>query len=115
MEGNDAMKAEVFETNILHWEPIRVHVEDWVRNGWHEWKDHRPNWFTDHWITLVPLEMIPKEEAIDIDTDGNVGRGGKRRQLPATAVGEMLFKVGQGGSKKRHSIVVMPVNDDGEW
>ncbi|GMI14487.1 hypothetical protein TrLO_g4880 [Triparma laevis f. longispina] len=110
MEGNDAMKAEVFDTNTLHWEPIRAHVEDWVRNGWHEWKDHRPDWFTDHWITLVPLEMIPEEEAIDIDTDGNVGGGGERRQLLATAVEEMLFRVGQGGSKKRHSIVVMPVN-----
>ena len=41
------------------WEPIRSEVEIWVRTGWEQWEDEKPEWFTDMWKASVPEDMIP--------------------------------------------------------
>jgi hypothetical protein len=62
---NDAVRASVFEFNKGMWKEIAPQVEDWVRQGWREWQEERPPWFTDHWKAEIPEEWVPIEGKYD--------------------------------------------------
>ena len=70
-EGTDIMKADVFTNNKTHWSPIRDKVEAWVKEGWARWEEEQPDWFTDHWKSIVPKDMKPAKKT------GGVYRGDK--------------------------------------
>ncbi|GMH97957.1 hypothetical protein TrST_g4440 [Triparma strigata] len=113
LEGDDAMKAEVFDTNIAHWEPIRDNVEDWVRANWHLWKYKRPDWFTDHWIALVPLNMIPEDDDEFFPSerstkkhssgDDEFGRASYRKRRSVTPLEKVFFHNVEQPAMIRHS------------
>lgn len=53
------MKSGVFENHKAYYKSYRLKVERWVRLNWFRWEDERPEWFTDHWKVMVPVEFIP--------------------------------------------------------
>ena len=86
------MKADVFTNHESHWAPIREKVEAWVRAGWKNWEQDKPEWFTDAFKASVPTDMIPKkgikeavtevrEEKKDVVVTGEEKQGGRRKSL----------------------------------
>ena len=66
LNGDDVMKAEIFASNKVYWEPIADKVAQWVKSGWHQWEVEKPDWFTDQWKTHVPAHMIPEKNKLAV-------------------------------------------------
>jgi hypothetical protein len=61
--GDEAVQIVVFNTNKLHWEPIRPLLAAWVGKNWWSWKREKPDFFTDSLVAKIPLDMIPEEDS----------------------------------------------------
>jgi len=64
---DDSVKKRVLEMNKNQWRAIRADVKDWVVGNWDSWKEEKPEWFTDSWRAMVPVEWR-----------GEAGRGSTR-------------------------------------
>jgi hypothetical protein len=63
LEGKtDKAKSKTVRLNKKKWRRIRGAVKDWVREGWWKWKEDKPEWFTDTWISKLPDDFIPGGE-----------------------------------------------------
>ena len=60
--GDDRTKSTLFGKNELMWAPIRSEVRAWTHENWDGWKEEKPDWFTEHFISTVPDEFIPRVE-----------------------------------------------------
>ncbi|GMI03401.1 hypothetical protein TrLO_g3008 [Triparma laevis f. longispina] len=118
LEGYDVMKADVLTNHESHWAPIREKVEAWVRAGWKNWEQDKPEWYTDNWKAIVPKEMIPtkkrseevteaREENMDIVVTGQEKQGSGRKSLLGGLVNRKSnYKVAPEGVKKGNYIDV---------
>ncbi|GMI16130.1 hypothetical protein TrLO_g13736 [Triparma laevis f. longispina] len=43
-------------------------MKNWIKNGWKQWEEEKPEWFTDEFRASVPEDMIPKKNARDEET-----------------------------------------------
>jgi len=82
---DEAIKASVLMKNKKMWWTIRVKVKEWVLQNWHRWKEERPEWFTEAWVSKVPPDFIPADE--DQAKLEEIRRGGQRR---GSSAGEAL-------------------------
>ena len=60
--GDDEVKSAVLACNMQHWRQIRGEVKTWVLNNWYRWVEEKPLWFTEAWLTKVPIDFIPEDE-----------------------------------------------------
>ena len=60
--GDERMKMDVILSNSSYYAPIRDEVRTYMLANWDRWKVEKPDWFTEHWITTVPDEFIPRPE-----------------------------------------------------
>lgn len=109
MNGNDVMKSDVFTNNKTHWWPIRDEVATWANKNWATWKEEKPEWFTDHWKSIVPEDMIPKKKLKEEDSEEQVAveavsteQNVRRKSLLEQAI------TGHFEGKKRSIVKVMP-------
>ena len=100
LEGDEVMKAEVFDNNKFHWSPIRDKVAAWVKEGWATWEEEKPDWFTDRWRDSVPEDMIPMKSNTaserEKDESGRAGeqeRKGRRKSISQILGGAKTPKV----------------------
>ena len=60
LEGkNDLEKSKVFNHSRHHWVLIEDDAKSWVLLNWAKWEGKQPEWFTEGWKALVPVEFIP--------------------------------------------------------
>jgi len=64
-DGQDFQKKDMFSTNPRHWQSIESEVMEWTHANWSRWKNEKPPWFDEHWISLVDDKFIP----IKLDPD----------------------------------------------
>jgi len=86
---DDGLRADVFSTNTCNWKPIRPEVKAWVLANWLRWKREQPEWFTEHLIASVPLDMVPesgKEEVKGIKLERAIRRGSSMFQLQVSTI-----------------------------
>ena len=63
LEGEtDKAKSKTVKLNKKQWGAIKEPVKEWVQENWWTWKEEKPDWFTDAWITKVPDDFIPADE-----------------------------------------------------
>ncbi|GMH55451.1 hypothetical protein TL16_g01910 [Triparma laevis f. inornata] len=68
-DGSDVMKSQVFGVHETLWAPIREKVEAWVKAGWNNWEEERPEWLTHDRKARVPREMIPMKKGGGYEAD----------------------------------------------
>jgi hypothetical protein len=59
--GSDSIKMNVLNFNKGKWKAIEPQVKEWVGEGWTRWERDKPDWFTDNWKALVPVDWVPRE------------------------------------------------------
>ncbi|GMH79622.1 hypothetical protein TrLO_g105 [Triparma laevis f. longispina] len=113
LEGNDVMKADAFDNNETHWGAIKEKIEAWVKAGWKNWEQEKPEWFTDNWKAKVPEDMIPEkgieevvtvesEEKKDIVVTVEDAQGGRKSLINTFINRKKNNKVAPEGVKKRN-------------
>jgi hypothetical protein len=126
LEGeSDAIKFEVFKRSKRHWVSIEKEVKKWVELNWAKWEEEKPEWFTDVYKSLVPVEFIPadgdarrkesvRRASVDAEAEGGLAgafRASIRRASVGGADGGDILRVGFGEAKVSS---VMPGDGDGE-
>ena len=93
LEGDDVSKSQVFKKHRALWKPIEENVKAWVKAGWKQWGEEKPEWFTDAFKVSVPEAWIPitngeekvtvfaREENVDVIVRGEEKQGGHRKSL----------------------------------
>jgi len=64
----DKGKSDVIGCNRKQWLAIKEDVKKWVQGKWWTWQDDKPAWFSDAWVSHVPLEFIPVEDRAKYDS-----------------------------------------------
>ena len=59
---DDSVKAIVIGKNEMQWRSIRGDVEQWVREGWWDWRENKPEWFDEAFKSRIPLDWIPEDD-----------------------------------------------------
>jgi hypothetical protein len=97
----DDVKAGVIGCNRKQWEAIEGDVKAWVLDGWEEWEDTSPEWFTDVFKSSLDDDWLSEAEL----TRQKAAGGGQRRR---SSLGELM-----GGSvrERRGSATVVPFNE----
>ncbi|GMI07354.1 hypothetical protein TrLO_g7535 [Triparma laevis f. longispina] len=65
LEGDDVSKSQVFKKHRAIWKPLEEKVKAWVKAGWKQWGEEKPEWFTDDWKLKVPKYMLSATVAGD--------------------------------------------------
>ena len=60
--GDERMKMDAIVKNSSYWVPIRDEVRAYTMANWERWEVEKPDWFTEHWISAVPNEFLPRPE-----------------------------------------------------
>jgi hypothetical protein len=73
-----------------------------VQENWWTWKEEKPDWFTDAWISEVPDDFIPaKEDRVALQMLR------KRNSVFGPGSVKLLVQVVKTGSSKMTSVVPM--------
>jgi hypothetical protein len=99
----DSGKCEVMLHNKKQWKAIEPDVKEWVMDGWENWEEEKPSWFSEAWKSRIPDDWLPPAELRRQKING----GGKRRR---SSIGELIGSA-QG---KRGSATVFPVDGPAE-
>jgi hypothetical protein len=59
--GDDITKSDIFGINVHLWLSIKDEVKEWTMSNWTRWEEEKPAWFTEHFISTVDDEFIPKK------------------------------------------------------
>ena len=59
---NEVVKASILKKNSMLWWEIRPKVRQWVLANYWRWKEEKPEFFTESWLSHVPEDFVPKEE-----------------------------------------------------
>jgi hypothetical protein len=128
LEGeSDAMKQNIFFRSWHQWVSIKGEVKKWVRLSWTKWEEEQPEWFTDVWKALVPVDFIPEDRdarrresvrraSVDAEAEGGLAgvvRASIRRASVGGADGGDIIGVG-GGKAKVSSVLPIEDENDGE-
>ena len=88
LEGEtDNIRSLTLSHNKKQWTSISSDVEAWVKENWWRWRLEQPSWFTEAWISKVPMEWIPKEDKkmAEAKRNANKNRGRRSSVVPVMA------------------------------
>ena len=69
----------------------------WMNDNWSVWEETRPDWFTAHMISKIPVDMLPASALANMG-----GENGRRKSIDAMKK-EKEEKL-KGGSRRKKSI-----------
>jgi hypothetical protein len=94
LEGkSDQMRSKTVTINRNKWRKIEPQVMLWVQENWLDWKEEKPPWFKESWISKLPDEFVPETE-----DRGELREMRRRSSLKGMVVGIDAAKKGGGSA-----------------
>ena len=68
----DRVKMNILGSHPSYYKSIRGEVEQWVRDNYATWNEEKPDWFTERKKRTIPIDMIPKSEAYETESEKGI-------------------------------------------
>ncbi|GMH81209.1 hypothetical protein TL16_g08858 [Triparma laevis f. inornata] len=75
--NDDAVKITIFSCHEIQWLSIREEVKTWILLNWENWKEDKPEWFTEDRRRSIPGEFKPNEASLLLKTFRTERRSGR--------------------------------------